>query len=150
MNCYRSEFFSLNLLPVTFGQTERNRMNKYLKSGIISLGIMIGGATASIADTPPCGADRYCFYENAGFNGWNGNTYSNPGWVLSYLETYRTDNFGSPKGSTGNYFDQLTSAINNTNTRVCIYENGYLLFAVHTDSSVSYNQNWNDLADFGL
>lgn len=123
-------------------------MKKLVKSISLSLAILVVGATASIADTAPCEPNKHCFYENAGFNGWNGNTYTNPGWVLSYLETYRTDNFGSPKGAAGNYVDELSSAINNTGTRVCVYNNGYLLFAVHTDSSVSYNQNWNDLADF--
>lgn len=110
--------------------------------------MLIGAATVASAATAPCASNSYCFYGNASFNGWNGTTYTDPGWVLQYSASYAADNFGSPLGYSGNLVDQLSSAINNTSKRLCIYNNSSLLYSISANSYVTYNSNLNDKADF--
>ncbi|MEY4348441.1 MAG: hypothetical protein RIS43_860 [Actinomycetota bacterium] len=126
----------------------RGFVKRIISTTAVTLALMFGGAAAASAVTAPCASSSYCFYENANFNGWNGSSYTDSGWILQYASTYTADNFGSPAGYSGNLVDQMTSAINNTSKRLCIYNNSTLLYSLAANSSVSYNATMNDKADF--
>jgi len=115
--------------------------------GLAMVFVYIPDAAAS-SNIGPCGYDKYCFYEHAYFNGWNGTSYSNQGWVLTYTPSVSSGIFSDPPNSTINGLDELSSIINNTSYRLCIYNNNAISIQVPAESTKNWlPSGYNDAAD---
>lgn len=103
-----------------------------------SRGSSTGSSAAPTKGCPgPAGtAGWYCFYENLNYNT------SKSGWMQAYTgSSTQATNFAA-------YVDQLSSVINNSSYRLCIYNNGALLFPVAPYADMPWNSNWNNKADY--
>lgn len=128
-------------------------MKMWIKASLIAiqgLAMVLVSIPAASASTSfgPCGYDKYCFYQHASYNSWNGSSYTNPGWVLSYSPSISSGIFSDPPNSTINALDQLSSIINNTNYRLCIYNNNAIAIQVPAESAKNWlASGYNDAAD---
>ncbi len=115
--------------------------------GLAMLFVSIPAASASTS-YGPCGYDKYCFYQHASYNSWNGSSYTNSGWVLTYTPSISSGIFSNPPNSAINALDQLSSIINNTNYRLCIYNNNAIAIQVPAESAKNWlASGYNDAAD---
>jgi hypothetical protein len=115
--------------------------------GLAMVFVNIPEASAS-TNFGPCAYDKYCFYQHASYNSWNGSTFTNPGWFLSYTPLVSTGTFSDPPGSAINALDQLSSIINNTSYRLCIYNNNSIFIQVPAESAKNWlASGYNDAAD---
>lgn len=75
--------------------------------------------TVASAAAPDCPEDWYCFYIRV--------NYDNPGaQYRAKFQSTRFDNFGrypAAEGPTGNFQDNVESVVNNTNRKICLYNN---------------------------
>lgn len=84
---------------------------------------VVGVAAPAMAQgTRPCPSAYYCFYQHAGYNGWDGQGYTHDGWKLQYQSTTFGDFSHPPYKSTLYALNSLSSIINNTSKRICVYD----------------------------
>lgn len=112
--------------------------------GVAFVASVSAAEPAAAQGTRPCAEYSYCFYQHHEYDGWQ----------LQYQATNFGD-FNSPPYTTRTGVrDQVSSIINNTGRKICVYNNRVLrnpevlTVRPYQDYISLVNVGWNDKADY--